>query len=189
MHYRHIKRICRGEASLSFSNILDIVRDSHIGIRRDLYDGDLALSMAGIIELANHIYDIVYIPRYYQRFEQHSWWHHHINIQQNNPVYWIRFNNEDVIYMIGIRFDDIMRVILEHKQHVKTVFGIPIVELFRLYIRHLKWILKHEGIKYTISDFNGIRNINGCNRPEIVYSTMSRIFINFTKQKSKWQMK
>ena len=176
MNYRHIKRICRGEAPPKFEII-----------NEDMESGEID------IILRHHIYNVVYAPSHYgKRYRDYDYWSDHIIIETENPVYWFAIKGEEIHYFIGVKLDDLMRVLLESKLKTHRVWGASVAEIFRIYIKHLKWRLKHEGIKFTNADFKGIRDVdsyNLVNRPQIVYSVMARIFINFTKQNAKWQMK
>ena len=176
MNYRHIKRICRGEAPPKFGIIND----------------DMKSGMADIM-LRDHIYNVVYVPQHYgKRYRDYDTFNDRIIIESENPVYWFTVRNSEITFLIGVRLDDLMRVLLESDVKTHQIWGASVAEIFRIYIKHLKWRLKHEGIKFTNADFKGIRDVDGynlINRPQIVYSVMARIFINFTKQKAKWQMK
>lgn len=178
MYYRHIKRMCRGESKLMLDPIIN---------------GDTESGMAGI-RLKDYIYNIVYVPyhlgRRYRRFQGIT--EDQINIESENPVYWFYVRESEIKYMIGVRLDDLMRVLLESEIKHHRIWGANVADIFRIYIRHLKWRLKHEGIKFTNQHFSGIRDIDSyslVHRPQVVYSTMARIFTNYTKQKAKWQMK
>ncbi len=178
MHYRHIKRVCRGEAPLKIEWIIN---------------DDTESGMAGI-RLKDYIYNIVYVPyRFGRRYRQyHGITEDQINIEQENPIYWFYVRESEIKYMIGVRLDDLMRVLLESEIKHHRIWGANVADIFRIYIRHLKWRLKHEGIKFTNQHFSGIRDIDSyslVHRPQVVYSTMARIFTNYTKQKAKWQMK
>ena len=170
--------MCRGEAPLMLDPIIN---------------GDMYSGMAGVM-LRYYVYNIVYVPHHYGRRHRdyQSVSEDKINIESENPIYWFYVSDSYVKYMIGVRLDDLMRTILESETKPFKIWGASVADIFRIYIRHLKWRLKHEGIKFSKQDFNGIRNINIYNlvhRTQIVYSTMSRIFINYTNKKAKWQMK
>ena len=177
MHYRHIKRMCRGEAPM----MIDIV------------NGDIESGAAGEM-LKSYVHNIVYVPyrlgRRYRGYQ--DVWGDQINIETENPVYWFNVHESDVRYMIGVRLDDLMRVLLESDIKHHRIWGASVAEIFRIYIRHLKWRLKHDGVKFTTHDFKGIRDIDSyslAHRPQVIYSIIARIFTNYTKQKAKWQMK
>jgi len=171
MHDRHIKRMCRGESTLMLDPDIN---------------GDMESGMAGI-RLKHYIYNIVYVPeRLGRRHRDYEYWHDHIIIETENPVYWFSIKGEDIYYFIGVKLDNLMRVLLESDIKHHRIWGTDVDYIFRIYIRHLKWRLKHEGIKFTDRDFLGIRDISSyslVHRPQLVYSTMARIFTNYTKRK------
>jgi hypothetical protein len=163
--------MCRGEAPLKIEPVIN---------------GDRESGMADMM-LRAYVFNIVYVPHDYDNARKDV-----INIESENPIYWFNVSNSDIRYMIGVRLDDLMRTLLNSDIKHPMIWGAFVSEIFRVYIRHLKWRLKHEGVKYTNQDFKGIRDIDGYNllhRPQMVYGTMSRIFTNYTKQKAKWQMK
>lgn len=175
MHYRHIKKICRGEASAKQLNIIPYEKES---------------AMIGM-KLKDKIYSIAYISKACRDF--HSYYLNGVrcNPETDCPIVWFYQNETLVRYVVGVKLKDVITIILDEKSNPIKLGNISVCELFRIYIKHLQWDLKRKNIRQWV-DFCGSRKINNYDmyhHPSEVYSAINSIFIKYLKLIAKWKQK
>ena len=110
------------------------------------------------IILRHHIYNVVYAPSHYgKRYRDYGYWSDHIIIETENPVYWFAIKGEEIHYFIGVKLDDLMRVLLESKLKTHRVWGASVAEIFRIEPSYYDWLIKGDFPQYTKKIFTEIR--------------------------------
>lgn len=175
MHYRHIKRICRGEASTDYLEVIPYEKES---------------AMIGI-KMQQNIYTVAYISKACRNI--HSYYLNGVrcNYKTDEPIVWF-YNFETLArYAVGIKLKDLIMILLEEKSNPIRLGHISTCELFRVFIKHLQWDLKRKNIRQWV-DFCGSRKLNSYDMEHHtaeVYSAINAIFIKYIKLLAQWKQK
>lgn len=172
LHRRHIKNICNGKCS-SDPLLRQLVVEGFL-----LHEGkDVSINVDYM--LCAYVYNYVLESKHLSNRNLFSCGSDVCNITQNIPIYWFYRYWDGVGFYVGVRLEDIIRVLLNTKDNPKYIWHTSIEKIFRLYISYLRTALKRDGIKESYF-YRGITELKRYDK-DTFYKVIGKIFNNYLK--------